>query len=167
MVELINAIVGGIERLLNTINSKRRVILLSFLVCLVIVFLLAYQLIQSQDVISEFTTPRIERVSGWCYQQRLVRGNRIVAIQFPIPDELIPKGVTQSLAAFVFTKALTNSEFDRFCDALVNEILDPETKVRLLRANPEWKERLKEYYKNLDNPIAHIPLKMSLFRDKK
>jgi len=167
MVELINAIVGGIERLLNTINSKRRVILLSFLVCLVIFFLLAYQLIHSQDVISEFIAPRIERVSGWCYQQRLVRGNRIVAIQFPIPDELIPKGVTQSLAAFVFTKPLTNSEFDRFCEVLVDEILDPETKIRLLRANPEWKERLKDYYKNLDNPTAHIPLKMSLFGVKK
>jgi len=167
MIEIINAVIHGIERLLNVVNSRSRVLLLSFLVFLVIVFLLAYQLIQSQDVISEFTTPRIERVSGWCYQQRFIRNERIVAVQFPIPDELIPKGVIQSLAAFVLTKPVPELEFDRFCDALVDEILDPESKVRLLRANPEWKVKIQEYYKNLDDPIAHIPLKMSQFRDKK
>ncbi len=167
MVEIIDAVIGGIERLLNAVNSKRRVLLLTFLMLLAIIFLLAYQLIHSQDVISEFTTPRIERVSGWCYQQRVVRGKRIVAVQFSIPDELISKGVTQSLAAFVFTKPVNELEFDRFCDSLIDEIFDPEPKIKLLRSRPEWKERLKEYYKNLYDPIAHIPLRKSEFTDLK
>jgi len=161
MVEIINALVGGVEKLLNVVNSKRRLLFLACLTLLAICTLLAYQLVLSQEVISEFTSPRIERVSGWCYQQRIRRDRRIVAIQFPIPDLLIPKGITQSLVAFVFTKPINQLQFDELCNSLINEVFDPQPKLKLLRSNPEWKVRLQDFYRNLDSPIAQEPIKKS------
>lgn len=157
MIEIINTVISGIERLLVVVNSGRRLLFLSCLTLLVICSFLVYQLARSQDVIAEFTAPRIERVSGWCYQQRVRRDRRIAAIQFPIPQYLIEAGVTQNVVAFVFEKQVNQSEFDKLCSGLIDEVFDPQSKIKLLQSNPQWKKKLQDFYINLDNPIVQQP----------
>ena len=112
---------------------------------------LTYQLTKSQDIISELISPRIERVSGWCYQQKIRLDSRIVAIQFPVPDALIKLGVEQNVSALLVRKNLSPAEYKALCDGLVEEILDPGVELNLLQSNPTWKARLQEFYNNLNN----------------
>lgn len=161
MVDIINAVISAIERLLTAVNSKKRLLILSYLSLIVICGFLVFQLSRSQDIIAEFTSPRIEQVSGWCYQQKVRRNRRIVAIQFPVPEHLIEKGVLQNLTAFVFQEQITQSEFDELCSGLIDEIFDPQSKQKLLSSNPEWKKKLQDFYINLDGPIPQKPIKQS------
>lgn len=167
MVSIIDAIVSAIERLLSVINTKRELLVLFCLSLILFCGYLVFQISQSQDIISEFTAPRIERVSGWCYQQRIRRDRRIAAIQFPIPDYLIKLGVTQNVVAFVFDKQVTQTDFDKICSGLIDEIFDPQSKIKLLQSNPQWKKKLQDFYINLDNPIAQEPIKKSEVEVKK
>lgn len=167
MIQIIDAVVDAIERLLTAVNSKRRLLVLCCLSLIVICSYLVFELSRSQDVIAEFTAPRIERVSGWCYQQRIRRDRRIAAIQFPIPDYLIKLGITQNVVAFVFEKQITQEDFDKVCSGLIDEIFDPQSKIKLLQSNPQWKKRLQDFYINLDNPIAQEPIKQSDVEVKK
>lgn len=161
---LINAIVTAIERLLIAVNTGKKMFTLTLLVLILIASYLAYQLSHSQDIISEFRSPRIERVSGWCYQQVLpsLRGDRrIVAVQFPVPDYLIKLGVKENITAFVFEDQISQPDFDKLCSGLIDELFDPQAKIKLLRSNPEWKKKLQDFYMNLDAPAAQEPLKKS------
>jgi hypothetical protein len=156
METLIYAIINGIERLLSVVNSTRKLL---FLACILLLFFssfLGYQLVKSQEVLSEIMSPRIERVGGFCYQQRVRLDSRIVGIQFPIPDYLIDQGVSQNLSALVLKRNLTAKEFDKLCKGLIDEILDPGVELRLLQSNPEWKEKLQDFYKNLNRPTPKI-----------
>ena len=125
------------------------------------VIFLTYQVIVTQEVINEFSAPRVERVGSVCYQQRVRRLTRIIAIQFPIPPKLIDKGVEQNLSGFVTSKIPNTAEFNELCAELVKVILDPDVETQLLQTNPEWKKRLQEYYKGLDkdNSVPHRLLK--------
>lgn len=148
MDSLINSIISAIERLLNVVNSTRRLLFLACLSLLLVCLFLVYQLARSQEVISELISPRIERVGDWCYQQRIRLDSRIVAIQFPVPDTLIKLGVEQNVSALVLRKTLNAQEFNSLCKALVDEILDPGVELRLLQSNPQWKQRLQDFYEN-------------------
>ena len=108
------------------------------------------------QVISEIISPRIERVGGFCYQQRVRLDSRIVAIQFPIPDYLIKQGVTQNLSALVIKETPSPEKFNALCKGLVDEILDPGVELNLLQSNPQWRVKLREFYENLDKPIPKI-----------
>lgn len=167
MIPIIDAVVHAIERLLNAVNTKRRLLVLVCLALIVICGYLVFELSRSQDIISEFTAPRIERVSGWCYQQRIRRDRRIAAIQFPIPDYLIKLGVSQNVVAFVFEKQVTQTDFDKICSGLIDEIFDPQSKIKLLQSNPQWKKKLQDFYINLDSPVAQEPIKKSEVEVKK
>lgn len=161
MIQLIDALINAIDRILVIVNSGRRLL---FLFCLTLLFMccfLVYQLARSQDIIAEFTSPRIEKVSGWCYQQRVRRDRRIVAIQFPIPDALVKLGVTQNVVAFVFEKQIEQAQFDQICNGLTDEILNPQSKIKLLQSNPQWKSKIQDFYKNMDNPVMQEPIKKS------
>jgi hypothetical protein len=163
MDSLINSIISAIERLLTVVHSTRRLLFLVCLTLMLICCFLIYQLTRSQEVIGELISPRIERVGDWCYQQRVRLDSRIVAIQFPIPDYLIKLGVEQNVSALVVRKNLNPQEFSQLCKGLVDEILDPGVELRLLQSNPQWKQRLQEFYKDLDKPV-HLqapPLKES------
>ena len=162
MKELIGVIVAAIERLLIVLNTDRKIFTLILLILVLIVCYLGYQITHNEDIIGEFTAPRIERISGWCYQQvtpSLMGDRRLIGIQFPVPKNLVKLGVKENITAFVLDpdrKTLT--EFDRICSELVNEILDPQTKINLIRSNPEWKKKLQDFYKNLDMPVVKQPL---------
>lgn len=158
---ILNTIITAIERLLNVVNSTRKLLLLACLTMLFGLCFLTYQLSRSQEVISELISPRIERVGGWCYQQRIRLDSRIVAIQFPIPDALIKQGVEQNLSALVLRKSITPAEYDKLCNDLVEEILDPGVELSLLQSNPKWKQRLQDFYNGLNNPVPPPPIKES------
>lgn len=135
---------------------------LTLLVMLAICAYLTYQLAHSQDLINEFRSSRIERVSGWCYQQLTpsIRGDRRkVAIQFPVPEKLIKLGIKENISALVFQEAIDAQQFDLLCSELVNEVLNPNPKIKLIQSNPEWRKRLHDFYINLDDPTAQEPLK--------
>lgn len=167
MIEVINAVITGIERLLVVINSGRKLLFLCCLTLLIACTFLIYQLARSQDVIAEFTAPKIERVSGWCYQQRVRRDRRIVAMQFPLTDYLIKMGISQNVFAFVLEGKIKLSEFDQICASLIDEVLDPQSKLKLLQSNPQWKKKLQDYYLNLDSFPAREPIKQSDIEVKK
>lgn len=153
MNSLIETIITAIERLLTVVHSTRRLLFLACLTLMLICCFLIYQLTQSQEVISELISPRIERVGDWCYQQRIRLDSRIVAIQFPVPDYLVKSGVEQNVSALVVRRNLNSQEFSQLCKGLVDEILDPGVELKLLQSNPQWKQRLQEFYKDLDKPV--------------
>lgn len=161
MDSIINSVITAVERLLNVVNSTRRLLFLTCLSLLLVCLFLIYQLSRSQEVISELISPRIERVGDWCYQQRIRLDSRIVAIQFPVPDSLIKLGVEQNVSALLVRKTLNAQEFNTLCRGLVEEILDPGVELRLLQGNPQWKQRLQQFYDNLDKPEPQNPLKES------
>lgn len=156
METFLHAIVSSIEKLLNIVNSTRRLLFLGCLCLLFFSSFLAYQLVQSQELISEIISPKIERVGGFCYQQRIRLNSRIVAIQFPIPDYLIKQGVTQNLSALLVKDTPSTEEFNRLCKGLVDEILDPGVELNLLQSNPDWKKKLQDFYQNMDKPAPKI-----------
>lgn len=156
MESIINAVITAIEKLLNVVNSTRKLLFLACLSLLLFCGFLGYQLVRSQEVISEIISPRIERVGGFCYQQRVRLDSRIVAIQFPIPDYLIKQGVTQNLSALVIKETPSPEKFNALCKGLVDEILDPGVELNLLQSNPQWRVKLREFYENLDKPIPKI-----------
>jgi hypothetical protein len=161
MGEILNTIVTAIERLLTIVNSTRKLLFLACLIMLLGLMFLTYQLSRSQDVISELISPRIERVGGWCYQQKIRLDSRIVAIQFPVPDALVKKGVEQNVSAFLVRKSLSVPEYNELCKNLVEEILDPGVELNLLQSNPKWKQRLQEFYNNLNSAQPPVPIKES------
>lgn len=155
-MEVVNGVISAIERLLNVVHSTRRLLFLACLSLLLVCLFLIYQLARSQELISELVSPRIERVGEFCYQQRVRLDSRIVGIQFPIPDYLIKQGVSQNVSALVIKTVPTQSEFNSLCKGLVQEILDPGVELRLLQSNPDWKQRLQEFYQSLDKPTPKI-----------
>lgn len=159
MDSIINSVISAIERLLTVVNSTRKLLLLACLTLLLMLSFLVYQLAKSQELVSELVFPKIERVGGWCYQQRVRRDSRIVAIQFPVPENLLKLGVEQHVSALVVKKNLTSAEFNLLCVGLVEEILDPNVEFNLLQSNPKWKQKLQDFYKNLNNPSEIVPLK--------
>lgn len=158
---MIEPFIHLIERLLTVVNSTKKLMILIILALLGAVIFLTYQVIVTQEVINEFSAPRVERIGSVCYQQRVRRLNRIIAIQFPITPKLIELGVEQNLSGFVISKIPTTKVFNEICSALVDIILDPEIETQLLQNNPQWKKRLQEYYQGLDkdHSVQHRLLK--------
>lgn len=157
---IVNTVVGAIERLLVAVGTVQRLFFLVALTLLFSTIFLGYKVIESQEVLRELSSPKVERVGSFCYQQRVRRDTRIIGIQFPIPDYLIEKGVEQNLSALVIPKgSISQKEFDFYCKSLINEILDPGVELNLLRANPAWESKLKIFYQNLDKTTPKIPLR--------
>lgn len=147
MEKIIEALGYAFERVLHSINSAQKLGVVIVLTLLFSCFFLVYQLSQSNELIASIIEPRIERVGGVCYQQQ-VRGRRLVAIQFPVPDSAIKLGVEQNLSAYLIDSKIKDIQFTALCNDLVNMILDPSIEVDLM--NPRWKKQLQEYYNNLD-----------------
>lgn len=145
---MIETFITALEKLLNVVNSKQRLIVLVIVTLLFSTVFLAYNYLQTQEVINELSSPRVERVTDMCYQQRIRRTTRIVGVQFPLPEYLIERGVEQNLSALVIPKEITLKEFQFLCTSLINEILDPKVEMGLLQRNPEWKRKLQEFYNN-------------------
>lgn len=149
MNELINTIVSAIERLLQTVNSAKKFLSLVSLSILLTSLFFSYQLLGSPDFLQYFIGGKIERVSGWCYQQKIRNDRRIVGIQFPIPNEVQSLQVIQNLAALVFTgPSPAYGDFTKMCDSLVADIIYGTRRFEL--QDPQRQKRLQEYYKSLD-----------------
>lgn len=153
-IELLNAIVTAIERLLSIVNSGRKLLFLICIVSMGVSIFFMWQVSQSQEIIAQLVAPRIVRARGWCYEQQVRYDRRIVAIQFPVPPNLIKLGVGQNLSALVFQRRITDEEFDQLCKGLVNEISGYPAQLNLLRSDPMLAESLKKYHIELDKPIA-------------
>lgn len=160
MEKLIEAVGLAVERILNTVNSAKKLLVVIVLSLLITCFYLVYQLAQSQDLITSIIEPRIEYISGLCYLQQIrggINGLKGVTIQFPVAQDLIELGVEQNVSALLIRKKTTPAQFKVLCDRLIAEILDPEVESQILKNNPEWKERLQEYYRELDKPKVKVP----------
>lgn len=158
MESFFNVILQALEKLLTIINSTRRLLFLGILTLLFFTGFLAHQLLQSQELISEIMSPNIERVGGYCYQQRIRLNARIVGIQFPIPEALLREGVTQNLSALLLSDEPDQAKFNRLCKGLIDEILDPGVELDLLKSNPEWQQRLLDFYRGLDKRDEKPPV---------
>lgn len=158
-MEIFNGIVSILDKLLNIVNSWRRLLILAALMPLTIAALFLYKVVTEGEVAAEVGSPQIERVSGWCYQQRVRSDRRIVAAQFPIPDYLVELGVKQNLAALVIIGKVDQNRFDQLCNGLLAEISQP--RIRQFEHNPGLQKTLQQFYRDLDNPEAIRPLKKS------
>jgi hypothetical protein len=156
MEQIIEAIGRAFERIVNTVDSAKKLLVVVTLCFLVSSFYLVYRLSKSQELIASVVEPRIEYISGPCYFQSIRGSYKAVAIQFPLPDDLVKLGVIQSVSALLVRKDLSPTEFSNLCTKLVREILDPSVKSQLLKQSPDakqWERRLQEFYRELD----HLP----------
>lgn len=152
MDNFITSAVNGIDKLLTVVNSAKKLLFLTCLMSLTGVSFLSYKLIQNQELLNEVLAPKIERVGGrWCYQQRRggLSSSRFIGIQFPVSNELARKGVEQDLTGFIVNKKPSLAEFNELCNDLVQEVLSIERQEFLLQHYPESKQKLYDYYKNL------------------
>lgn len=161
IIEIINAVVTIFERLLLAINTTRKFFLFTTLVFISVCLWLISQPSITEQILTEFTTTRIERVDT-CYQQSVRLNRRIVAIQYPIPDSLVQLGATQILSAIVIKDYPDLQKFNALCQGLVTEISRPENDTRFFQFNPGLKKRLQEFYLNLDKPTPDILKKTDL-----
>jgi hypothetical protein len=153
IVELLNAIVSAFERLLAAINTRKKFFVFFSLSLFCLLLWLIYP--ASQEISSEFTTTRIERVDT-CYQQSVRLNRRIIAVQYPIPDDLVKQGAVQVLSAVVIKDYPTIERFNALCQGLIRELSNRENDIRWFQYNPALKEKVQEFYKDLDKPSAGI-----------
>lgn len=150
-----------IDRLLNIINTPKKLIVFGCLMLISGTASLCFYVLKNPEVIDELTTPKIERVgtamsgAAMCYQQRHkdrsgTKATRIVGIQFPVSDKLIQMGVEQNLAGFTVTKEPTQAEFYALCEQLVQEISSPERQRYLWNAYPEQRKKLLDFYNKMN-----------------
>jgi hypothetical protein len=167
MGTIIESIGIAFERVLNAVDSAKKLLVLVTLFFLISSSYLVYRLSRSQELIASLIEPRIEYISGPCYFQSLRGGAnsyKAVAIQFPLPDDLVKLGVTQSVSALLVRKDLSPTEFSNLCTKLVREILDPSVKSQLLKQSPDakqWERRLQKFYRELEglpSPTRLSPL---------
>lgn len=159
-MSLLDRIVNVIDRLLSIVNSWQRLLVLAALIALGFSAVLLYRIAENDQVTAEVGAPQIERVSGLCYQQRVRSDRRIVAIQFPIPDDLAALGVKQNLVALVFQGKIDQERFDRLCKGLLNEI--SELRIEQFYGNPELQKKMQQFYRDLDvSPTDAKPIKKS------
>lgn len=158
--DIIDGIVGGLDRLLSIVNSWQRLLIVAALIALAFAAGILYKIVESNQITAEVGAPQIERVSGLCYQQRVRSDRRIVAIQFPIPDELVAMGVRQNLVALVFKGQIDQERFDRLCVALQAEI--SRVRINQLYTNPGLQQKMQDFYRQLDvSPNNANPVKKS------
>jgi len=161
IIEVLNAIVAAFERLLLAVNTTRKFFLFTTIILLSACLWLVYKASVTEEILSEFTTARIERVDT-CYQQSVRLKRRIVAVQYPIPDSLVKLGATQILSAIVIKDYPDTNRFNALCQGLIQEVSDPANNIRWFQYNPGLKKRLQEFYLNLDKPSPEILKKTDL-----
>ena len=155
IIDLINAIVAAFERLLLAVNTTQKFFVFTTIILMTTCLWFVYRISISEEILSEFTTAKIERVDT-CYQQSVRLNRRIIAIQYPIPDYLIEQGAVQILSAVVIKEYPTVKQFNALCQGLVAEISKPENDARFFQFNPELKKKRQEFYLNLDKPVPEI-----------
>lgn len=151
-MEIINSVVGMVEKILIVVNSTKKVFILCSLLLMTGTSYLGYKLIQSDLIVESLSRSKIERVGGnWCYQRkRSGTESREIGIQFPLSTELQNLHVEQNLSGFVVSKEPTITEFNTLCEKLVQEVLSTERQEFLLKHYPESRQKLIDYFKRLE-----------------
>ncbi|PZO92996.1 MAG: hypothetical protein DI617_09235 [Streptococcus pyogenes] len=161
IIELLNGLLTVFERLFSVVNTTKKFLFFTVLILVGACIWLLYQASLTDEILSEFTTARIERVDT-CYQQSVRLKRRIVAVQYPIPDSLVKLGATQVLSAVVIKDYPDIDRFNGLCEGLIQVVSDPENDLRWFQYNPELKKKLQDFYLNLDKPQPEILKKSDL-----
>lgn len=128
-------------RLLGEINTFKKValFLLTGLTCLCLLF--GYRLIQNDSIYDLWKQdPKIIKVSYPCYTQQLRDDLFIIAIDFPVPDD-VSEVVSQNTTAYRLRSNPDMKSFYKLCRSLQDTILDEEAEQWLTPLKQKAQQR--------------------------
>lgn len=124
--------IDNLFRLLGEMDSFKRIALFSLTGLTCLCLLLGYRLIQSDLIFTVWENePAILDVRYPCYTQQIRDDLYILAIDFPVPDDVIDL-VQKNTTAYRLPKNPDVKTFYKLCRSLQDMILDPEAEEWLI-----------------------------------